>query len=118
MPIYEYSCPCCGRIEVMQKITETPLELCPVCSKNGRESEVKRLISHTSFMLKGTGWYKTDYASGSSSNGSSKNGNGTKKESISDKVTKESSDSKSSKSEAKTESSSKSSSDSTTSTVS
>jgi putative FmdB family regulatory protein len=57
MPIYEYRCHRCGDFEVMQRITEQPLARCPTC--NG---EVKRLISNTSFQLKGSGWYITDYA--------------------------------------------------------
>lgn len=59
MPIYEYHCPSCGRHhEIMQKITEEPLAVCPACGKR-----MKKLISNTSFVLKGSGWYATDYAS-------------------------------------------------------
>lgn len=57
MPIYEYSCGKCGRVEVMQKITDKPLKRCPRC-----DGKVRKLVSHTSFHLKGTGWYLTDYA--------------------------------------------------------
>ncbi len=57
MPIYEYECPKCGVVEVMQKITEDPLKRCPNCHR-----KVKRLISLNNFHLKGTGWYATDYA--------------------------------------------------------
>jgi putative FmdB family regulatory protein len=57
MPIYEYQCEKCGTFEVTQKITESPLRKCPTC-----KSKVKKLISNTSFQLKGTGWYITDYA--------------------------------------------------------
>src|ERR1043166_6692671 len=57
MPIYEYQCQKCGTFEVTQRITEKPLEKCPTC-----KSKVKKLISNTSFQLKGTGWYITDYA--------------------------------------------------------
>lgn len=57
MPIYEYECPKCGTFEVMQKISEKPLKKCPDCS-----SRVHKLVSQTSFQLKGTGWYVTDYA--------------------------------------------------------
>ena len=60
MPIYEYACTKCGKLhEVMQKITEKPLEICPDCG-----GELKKMISNTSFVLKGSGWYATDYASG------------------------------------------------------
>jgi putative FmdB family regulatory protein len=58
MPIYEYRCRACGEdLEVMQKITEDPLTRCPSCG-----GELQRLISNTGFILKGTGWYVTDYA--------------------------------------------------------
>jgi putative FmdB family regulatory protein len=56
MPIYEYRCQKCGDFEVTQKITENPLSRCPTC-----KSKIRRLISNTSFQLKGTGWYITDY---------------------------------------------------------
>ncbi len=57
MPIYEYQCENCGHFELTQKITENPLKRCPTC-----KGKVKKLISNTSFQLKGTGWYLTDYA--------------------------------------------------------
>jgi putative FmdB family regulatory protein len=60
MPIYEYECLKCGtNREVMQKMSEPSLAVCPVCG-----GEMKKLISSTSFVLKGGGWYVTDYASG------------------------------------------------------
>ena len=57
MPIYEYECQKCGTFETTQRITEEPLSKCPTC-----KGKVKKLISNTSFQLKGTGWYITDYA--------------------------------------------------------
>ena len=58
MPIYEYRCPACGHeFEVMQKMSEAPIKLCPQC---GAE-EVKKLVSTTAFVLKGSGWYKDHY---------------------------------------------------------
>ena len=57
MPIYEYKCNKCGVVEVMQRITEAPLRKCPNC-----KSKVERMVSRSSFVLKGTGWYATDYA--------------------------------------------------------
>ena len=57
MPIYEYQCEKCGRFALTQKITGRSLSRCPTC-----KGKVKKLISHTSFQLKGTGWYVTDYA--------------------------------------------------------
>ncbi|MBN1881425.1 MAG: zinc ribbon domain-containing protein [Deltaproteobacteria bacterium] len=71
MPIYEYECQQCGEVtEVMQRITEDPLTTCEICG-----GPIKRLISNTSFVLKGTGWYATDYAG--KSNGA--NGSGGKR---------------------------------------
>ena len=61
MPIYEYSCKSCGHEwEEMQKITDAPLTRCPGCG--GRKAH--RLISRSNFVLKGTGWYVTDYGRG------------------------------------------------------
>lgn len=57
MPIYEYKCPKCGVVEVTQRITEAPLKKCPNC-----KSKVERMISRSSFVFRGTGWYATDYA--------------------------------------------------------
>jgi len=65
MPIYEYKCDNCGIVEVMQRITENPLKKCPNC-----KGKVERIISHTSFVLKGSGWYATDYANKSKSDNS------------------------------------------------
>ncbi len=58
MPTYEYECTTCGyRFEMLQKISENPISACPKCS-----GKVKRLISDSSsFILKGSGWYETDY---------------------------------------------------------
>lgn len=57
MPIYEYKCQKCGTFETTQRITDKPLAKCPTC-----KGKVRKLISNTSFQLKGTGWYVTDYA--------------------------------------------------------
>ncbi len=63
MPIYEYQCTKCGEVfEAFQKITDEPLTSCKFCN-----SKVEKLISHSSFQLKGSGWYLTDYAKRSSS---------------------------------------------------
>jgi putative FmdB family regulatory protein len=59
MPLYEYECPSHGRFEVQQRITEDALTKCAI-EKCGKP--VKKLISNTSFALKGSGWYATDYA--------------------------------------------------------
>ena len=58
MPIYEYECETCGRIEeAIQKFSDRPLTECSHCS--GR---LHRLISQSSFHLKGSGWYADGYA--------------------------------------------------------
>lgn len=62
MPIYEYACKKCGaEFEVSQRITDEPLKraTCPACEKR---VAVIKLISRSSFHLKGSGWYVTDYA--------------------------------------------------------
>ena len=84
MPIYEYHCDKCGDFETTQRITEKPLSRCPTC-----KGKVKKLISNTSFQLKGTGWYVTDYArKGKSDNGSSSKPDSSKSESKSSSETK------------------------------
>lgn len=60
MPNYEYRCQSCGKeLEVFQRIVDPPLKDCPTCSK----PMLERLISLTSFQLKGSGWYKDGYGS-------------------------------------------------------
>ncbi len=59
MPIYEYGCTACGdRFEIMQRFSDDPLVKCTKCG-----GELKKLISNTSFVLKGAGWYADGYAS-------------------------------------------------------
>ena len=91
MPIYEYKCSECGVFEVTQRITEDPLEECPAC-----QGEIKKLISNTSFQLKGTGWYITDYGRGKDDNGDKRETNGTKESSDSKSTESKSSDKSSS----------------------
>jgi putative FmdB family regulatory protein len=58
VPIYEYHCMKCGEtFEAFQKITDKPLAECRYC-----RGKVEKLISQSSFQLKGSGWYLTDYA--------------------------------------------------------
>lgn len=58
MPIYEYQCrKCNAHVEILQKITDKPLTKCRKCG--GR---LEKQWSPTSFQLKGSGWYVTDYA--------------------------------------------------------
>jgi putative FmdB family regulatory protein len=57
MPIYEYRCESCGKeFEEWQKFSDAPVEQCGDCGGHTR-----RLISQSTFVLKGTGWYVTDY---------------------------------------------------------
>ncbi|MFC1549404.1 FmdB family zinc ribbon protein [Nitrospirota bacterium] len=68
MPIYEYGCSECGKhIEVFQKINDEPLTLCNECG-----GELSKLISSTSFVLKGGGWYADGYSSQEKSTGEGK----------------------------------------------
>lgn len=67
MPIYEYRCEQCGDFEQSQRISDPPLSRCPKCRR-----KVRRLISSTSFQLKGSGWYITDYGRSGSKNGGGK----------------------------------------------
>lgn len=58
MPLYEYTCKDCDQVfEVSHGFYEN-INTCPLCKKQN----IKKLISKNSFQLKGTGWYKTDYA--------------------------------------------------------
>ncbi|MEA1969353.1 MAG: zinc ribbon domain-containing protein [Thermodesulfobacteriota bacterium] len=67
MPIYEYECEDCGSIEeAFQKISEEPLIVCKKC-----QGHLNKLISQSSFQLKGSGWYVTDYGGSSGKGGSS-----------------------------------------------
>jgi len=67
MPIYEYECTKCGhQTEVWQKFSDLPVTKCDMC-----RGKMKKLISHNTFHLKGSGWYVTDYAKDGSSRGKS-----------------------------------------------
>jgi len=58
MPIYEYECSKCGQIEeALQKFSDKPLTKCRHCS-----GKLNKLVSQSTFHLKGSGWYVTDYA--------------------------------------------------------
>jgi putative FmdB family regulatory protein len=58
MPIYEYQCAKCGAVEeALQRFSDKPLSKCKHCS-----GKLHKLISHSAFHLKGSGWYVTDYA--------------------------------------------------------
>ncbi len=78
MPIYEYECQSCGhRFEEWQKMSDKPVKVCPKC----KARKVEKLISHTSFQLKGGGWYSDLYASQKPATGSAESPSG-KSESV------------------------------------
>jgi putative FmdB family regulatory protein len=85
MPIYEYECTACGKIEeVIQHFSDKTLKKCPHCS--GR---LQKLISQSTFHLKGSGWYVTDYANGANAKASSSEKNqDSAKDSAKEKTTK------------------------------
>ena len=59
MPTYDYKCFACEYVfEEVQKITEDALTICPKCGAD----KVKRLVSKSSFHLKGGGWYASGYS--------------------------------------------------------
>lgn len=58
MPIYEYECTSCHhQFDLLQKISDEPIKLCPHCHK---DTAIKQ-VSAPGFQLKGTGWYATDF---------------------------------------------------------
>lgn len=72
MPIYEYQCKQCDeRHEIIQRISDEPLTHCPKCG-----GEMKKLISSPAIQFKGSGFYKTDYASSGSSSSAKKSDGG------------------------------------------
>lgn len=81
MPIYEYECDKCGSIiEKFQTFSEKPLTKCDHCS-----GKVHRIISQSTFHLKGSGWYVTDYA-GKTQRSSSEKSSETKTETKAEKT--------------------------------
>ena len=65
MPIYEYKCDECDHeLEKLQKMSDDALTECPECGK----SSLRKLISAAGFRLKGSGWYETDFKTGSKKN--------------------------------------------------
>jgi len=84
MPIYEYLCEKCDHeFEVEQRITDDPVKTCPEC----RSRKVKRLISQTSFVLKGGGWYSDLYSSPSGKDDKKEDKKGDKAEGKKDEKT-------------------------------
>ena len=65
MPIYEYKCKKCEAVfEVLLKSTEPEPGKCEECGSK----RIGRVMSQTSFVLKGSGWYQTDYGNASKGN--------------------------------------------------
>ncbi|MCC6303174.1 MAG: zinc ribbon domain-containing protein [Gammaproteobacteria bacterium] len=74
MPIYEYACEACGHeLEAMQKMSDAVLTDCPACGKPA----LRKRISAAGFVLKGGGWYATDFRD----KGKKSGGEGDKKDS-------------------------------------
>jgi len=65
MPIYEYQCQSCGKeLEVLQKISDDPLQNCPHCG----EPALRKKVTAAAFRLKGGGWYETDFKTSNKKN--------------------------------------------------
>jgi len=91
MPLYEYRCDKCGKtFEVMQKFADAPLEVHENCG-----GCVERLLSAPALQFKGSGWYVTDYARGSSKGSGESKSSESKSETKSDSGSETKSDSKS-----------------------
>ena len=70
MPIYEYECTGCHQItEIWQSLSDAPATTCPSCS-----GDLKKIISMSSFQLKGGGWYSDGYCDSGSKSCAPKNG--------------------------------------------
>jgi len=63
MPIYAYRCAECGHAkDVLQKMSDTPLSVCPACGA----ASFQKQVTAAGFQLKGSGWYATDFKGGGS----------------------------------------------------
>ncbi len=70
MPIYEFKCESCAHIdEILMKMSDPAPEKCSVCG-----AKVHKIMSQSSFSLKGTGWYVTDYKNNGQQNKESESG--------------------------------------------
>ncbi|HTO75003.1 MAG TPA: FmdB family zinc ribbon protein [Thermoanaerobaculia bacterium] len=97
MPIYEYLCEKCRKkTEVIQRIGERPLRVCPHCG-----GKLKKAISAPAIQFKGSGFYITDYARASGEGGGGKSESKTESKSESKSETKSESAGKSEKVEKK-----------------
>ncbi|CAB3642431.1 FmdB family transcriptional regulator [Achromobacter marplatensis] len=67
MPIYAYKCSACGHAkDVLQKISDAPLSVCPECG----QSTFSKQVTAAGFQLKGSGWYVTDFRGNGNGGGS------------------------------------------------
>jgi len=58
VPIYEYQCGACNhKFEIIQKVTDDLLTICPKCNK----PKLRKMVTSAAFKLKGSGWYETDF---------------------------------------------------------
>ena len=91
MPIYEYRCEACGHeLEALQKMSDDSLVDCPSCE----QPALNKLISAAGFRLSGSGWYETDFKTGTKKNIASddkKTESSSKKPNKQDKITKKNS---------------------------
>lgn len=75
MPIYEFECAACARVsEHIMKVSDKNPEVCPHC---GESKSLSKLMSRTSFVLKGQGWYETDFKKSPKSSSSSSSSSST-----------------------------------------
>jgi putative FmdB family regulatory protein len=112
MPTYGYRCGSCGhQFEIVQRISDEPLKVCPKC-----QGKLTKILYPVGISFKGSGFYTTDYkGSGKSSDGSSSNGTAPSKEGSSESKPETKSESKSeTKSESKPDTKPQSKSDSKT----
>ena len=87
MPLYEYQCIQCGeRVEIIQRLSDPPYSHCPKCG-----GDMKKLISAPAIQFKGSGWYKTDYASKPAASSSESSKSETKSETKSESKSESSS---------------------------
>jgi putative FmdB family regulatory protein len=94
MPIYEYRCDKGHTFEVLQRMSDDPIEKCEVCG-----APVHRVFHPVAVHFKGSGFYNTDYgkqkrAGGGGSDGDSSSSSSSDGANSSDKPKKDSSDSK------------------------
>jgi putative FmdB family regulatory protein len=98
MPIYTYRCEACGiQFERHQSFTDTPLKTCPEC----RKKALKKVITPTKIIFKGSGFYATDHKSPSGDTSSAKKAEKREKENASKESSSTESKSESKKPESK-----------------